>query len=55
MRPVMRGLISYADLVGNTLTLEDIMRMNDAILVEAENQARIARVQQEDQDKAARK
>lgn len=42
MRPVMRGLISYTDLHGNTLTLEDFLRMNEAIAVEGENNARAA-------------
>lgn len=28
MRPVYRGMISYLDLKGNDLTLEDILLMN---------------------------
>ena len=41
MRPVVRGLVHYnAILPGTLLTLEDFARMNDALDVQDENQAR---------------
>ena len=41
MRPILRRLVTYdAILAGSPLTLEDFARMNDAIDVQDENQAR---------------
>lgn len=37
MRPVLRGLCRYAEVVDGTLTLFDIAEMNDAIDVLDEN------------------
>lgn len=51
MRPVMRGLISYTDLHGNMLTLEDFLRMNEAIAVEGENNARAALAQRREAER----
>jgi hypothetical protein len=39
-RPVMRGLCKYESLVDGTLSLQDIGRMNEALDIERENQAR---------------
>ena len=41
MRPVLAGLCSYESIVNGALDLEDIARMNDALDVQDENQARI--------------
>lgn len=41
MRPVLRGMVQYIELLDTRLTLEDFARMNDAIDVEEENRARI--------------
>lgn len=40
MTPVLHMLCSYRDLKDGTLSLEDVARMNDALLVRAENQRR---------------
>lgn len=37
LRPALRGLCRYTDLVGTELTLEDVAVMNEALDVEAEN------------------
>jgi hypothetical protein len=41
LRPVLEGMCSYESLVNGTLGLEDIARLNEAIDVRNENQARI--------------
>lgn len=41
MRPVDRGYCRYESLKDGTLSLEDIDRMNDAIDVRDENEARL--------------
>lgn len=43
MRPVLAGLCKYESLKDCTLDLEDIMRMNDALDVQAENEERYRR------------
>lgn len=40
LRPVSRGWIRYESLVDGTLSLEDLVRINDAIDVEDENRWR---------------
>ncbi len=40
MRPVLRQLCKYESLIDGTLDLEDIARMNDALDVQDENEAR---------------
>jgi hypothetical protein len=40
MRPVLRGMCKYESLLDGTIGLEDIARMNEALLVENENQTR---------------
>lgn len=40
MRPVLEGLCKYESLVDGTLNLADVARMNEAIDVRDENQAR---------------
>lgn len=40
MRPVLAGMCLYESLKDGTLDLEDIMRMNDALDVQAENEQR---------------
>ena len=41
LRPVMEGLISYADLKGTRIDLYDIALMNEALEVRGENTYRI--------------
>lgn len=43
MQPVIEGLCKYESLLDCTLDLEDIARLNDAINVKYENQARYRR------------
>lgn len=43
MRPVMRGLCKYGELVDGSLGLMDVGRMNDAIAVMDENTRRLSR------------
>lgn len=40
MRPVIEGLCKYESLLDGTVDLKDIARMNDALDVRAENEAR---------------
>lgn len=40
MQPVVEGLCNYESLLDGSLDLEDLSRMNDAIAVKYENQAR---------------
>ena len=40
LRPVLRGCCKYESLRDGTLDMEDVARMNDALDVEAENEAR---------------
>jgi hypothetical protein len=42
MRPVLAGMCKYESLLDGSLTLEDIVRMNDALDVQGENQERLA-------------
>jgi hypothetical protein len=44
MRPVVNGLCKYESLKDGTLMLEDIARMNEALDVRDENQARLSAV-----------
>jgi hypothetical protein len=44
MRPVLRGMCQYESLKNGTLDLEDIARMNDALAVSDENEARMHEV-----------
>lgn len=39
-RPVLRGVCRYESLIDGTLSLRDLARLNDALDVERENQAR---------------
>lgn len=41
MRPVLRGLCRYESLIDGTLGLEDVVLMNEALDVEAENRYRL--------------
>jgi hypothetical protein len=43
MRPVLRGLCKYESLKDGVLDLVDFARMNDAIDVQDENDARLRR------------
>jgi hypothetical protein len=43
MRPVLRGLCSYADLKSGLLDLLDLVKMNEALDVEAHNQELLRR------------
>lgn len=40
LKPVLEGCCKYESLIDGTLDLEDISRLNDAIDVKYENQAR---------------
>jgi hypothetical protein len=41
MRPVVNGLCKYESLIDGTLDLYDVARMNEALDVQGENEARI--------------
>ncbi|MBZ9939135.1 hypothetical protein LB518_22755 [Mesorhizobium sp. BR1-1-16] len=41
MRPVIKGLCGYESLLDGTVSLADLGRMNDALDVTEENEARI--------------
>lgn len=41
MRPVVRGLCNYESLINGTLRMVDLARMNDALNVYDENEARM--------------
>lgn len=41
MRPVLRGLCRYESLLDGKLDLADFLRMNDALDVQDENEARL--------------
>jgi hypothetical protein len=41
MRPVLRGLCRYGELLDGTLDLHDIARLHDAMSVQDENERRI--------------
>lgn len=43
MQPVLEGLCKYESLIDCSLDLEDVARMNDAIAIKYENQARYRR------------
>lgn len=43
LRPVLRGLCRYESLRDGSLCLGDIVKMNEALDVEAENQRRLTR------------
>lgn len=47
MRPVLRGLCKYESLKDGTIDLEDIARMNAALDVEAENEHRRQKANEE--------
>ncbi|MDF0491602.1 hypothetical protein PX554_26155 [Sphingomonas sp. H39-1-10] len=40
MRPALAGVCRYESLIDGTLSLRDVARMNDAIMVRSENEAR---------------
>lgn len=40
MRPVLAGICLYESLINKTLSLRDIVRMNTALDVKSENEAR---------------
>lgn len=43
MVPVLRGVVSYRDLLDGTVDIADIDRLNEAILIQDENQRRYRR------------
>jgi hypothetical protein len=47
MRPVAKGWIRYESLLQTEIDLEDIARMNEAIDVETENEARMAKASED--------
>ena len=46
MRPVVRGLCGYKDLIDGSLDLEDVAVMNEALDIENENEYRFNRAQE---------
>lgn len=42
MRPVLRGLCSYASLKDGSIDMEDLARMNDTLTICDENERRVA-------------
>ena len=48
MRPVLHGMCQYDGLIDGTLDLRDICRMNDALDVKFENEARAAKAVKKD-------
>lgn len=47
MRPVLKGMCSYESLKSGLIDLEDIARMNAAMDVEQENEARYRKANEE--------
>ena len=47
LRPVEAGMCRYESLLDGTIGLEDIARMNEYLLVQAENRARATEAQEE--------
>lgn len=47
MRPVMEGMCSYESLKNCSIDLEDLSRMNDALDVKYENEARFRKANEE--------
>jgi hypothetical protein len=43
MRPVLAGCCAYESLINGTLSLYDVIKLNDALDVQAENQNRLTR------------
>lgn len=41
MRPVFRGLIKYESLLDGTLTIDDLLILNEGLAVQAENDRRL--------------
>lgn len=41
LAPVLAGMCRYGDLMDGTLTLVDVARMNEALIVKSENEARM--------------
>jgi hypothetical protein len=42
LRPVEAGMCRYESLIDGTLTLLDLARMNEYLLIQAENKARVS-------------
>lgn len=47
MRPVLEGLCKYESLIDGTLSLVDVARMNEALEVRQENEARFNQAMEE--------
>jgi len=50
LAPVHAGMCRYESLLDGTLSLDDIARMNEFLIVRAENEARAAEAQREARD-----
>lgn len=50
LAPVHAGMCRYESLIDGTLSLHDIMRMNEFLSVRSENEARVADAQRDQQD-----
>ena len=48
LRPVLHGMCKYESLIDGTLGIADIARMNDALDVKEENEARARRAQKDE-------
>jgi hypothetical protein len=47
MRPVLEGMCNYESLIDGTLSLLDVARMNEAMEIRDENQARAHEAQED--------
>ena len=47
MRPVLEGLCKYESLIDGTLSLNDVARMNEALEIRQENEARFNQAMEE--------
>lgn len=50
LRPVLEGCCRYESLLDGTLDLEDVARLNDALDVRAENEARYIKVMERERE-----
>lgn len=48
LTPVEAGMCRYESLLDGTISLDDIARMNEFLIVRGENQARISEAQEEE-------
>lgn len=51
LTPVEAGMCRYESLLDGTLSLDDIARMNEFLIVRAENQARISEAESQEAER----